>query len=86
MGQEHCFHATGKTPEFLGWRLDRLGRTEIVYDDCQTTRIVWRAEFEGNGDLRLDEALALSVSAGHEKLIPTLMDELKKRAIAVALV
>lgn len=83
MGQEHCFHAPGKGAEFLGWRIDRSGRTEIVYDDCRKTRLVWRAAFQGNAALRLDEALSSAVGAGHEKMIPTLFEELKKRAIEI---
>ena len=86
MGQQHCFHAPGTNPDFLGWRLDRMGRTEIIYDDCQKTRMIWRAAFEGNADTRLDEALSSAVVVGHEKLIPTLFEELKKRAIAIALI
>jgi hypothetical protein len=86
MGQHHCFHAPGPQPDFLGWRLDRLGRTEIVYDDCGDTRMIWRAAFEGNADARLDEALSSAIMAGHGKLIPTLFEELKKRAIAIALI
>jgi hypothetical protein len=85
MGQEHCFHAPGKGADFLGWRIDRLGRTEIVYDDCHATRLVWRADFEGNADLRLDEALSAAVTVDHEKVIPTLFAELKKRSIAISL-
>jgi hypothetical protein len=84
MGQKHCFHAPGKAADFLGWRLDRAGRTEIVYDDCAKTRMVWRAAFEGNADSRLDEALSCAVVAGHEKMIPTLFEELKKRAIEIS--
>ena len=86
MGHQHCFHAPGKTPDFLGWRLYRQGRTEIVYDDCTSKRMVWRAVFEGEAGERLDEALSFAVEAGHDKLIPTLFEELKKRAIAVALI
>ena len=81
MGQQHCFHAPGKSAVFLGWRLNRNGRTEIVYDDCQSTRLVWRADFDGNAESRLDEALSCAVAAGREKMIPTLFDELQKRAI-----
>ena len=86
MGQQHCFHAPGKQTDFLGWRLDRQGRTEIVYDDCSRTRMVWRAAFEGNADVRLDEALSSAVAVGHDKMIPTLFEELKKRAIAISLI
>jgi hypothetical protein len=84
MGQQHCFHAAGKNADFLGWRLDRLGRTEIVYDDCRDTRIIWRAAFEGDAGTRLDEALASAVNVGHEKLLPTLFEELRKRSIDIS--
>ncbi len=85
-GQQHCFHAPGEKSDFLGWRIGRKGRTEIVYENCNATRFVWRADFEGNADLRLDEALSLSVNAGHERVIATLFEELKKRAIAIELI
>lgn len=84
MGQEHCFHAAGAQTDFLGWRVNRNGNTEIVYDDGRAKRLIWRAEFVGDARDRLDAALSSAVMAGHEKMIPTLFDELKKRAIALA--
>lgn len=83
MGHEHCFHAPGSGAEFLGWRKDRVGRTEIVFDDCIRTRMIWRADFQGNADQRLDEALSQAVTAGRERMIPTLFEELRKRAILI---
>lgn len=83
MGQEHCFHAPGAGAEFLGWRKDRAGRTEIVFDDCIRTRLVWRAAFEGDAASRLDEALAEAVGAGPGRMIATLFEELRKRSIMI---
>lgn len=84
MGQEHCFHSPGAGADFLGWRVNRNGKTEVVYDDGRAKRLIWRAEFTGDAQERLDAALSSAVTVGHEKMIPTLFDELKKRAIALA--
>ncbi len=84
MGQEHCFHAPGAGADFLGWRVTRAGKTEVIYDDGHAKRLIWRAEFTGDAQERLDAALASAVAAGRDKLIPTLFDELKKRSIGLA--
>lgn len=84
MGQEHCFHAPGGGADFLGWRRDQAGRIQIVYDDCRHTRMVWHAHAQGDADQRLDEALSQAVTAGHERMIPTLFEELRKRAIGIS--
>ncbi len=84
MGQEHCFHAPGAGTDFLGWRVNRKGKTEVIYDDGLSRRLVWHAEFVGDAGSRLDDALASVVSSGHDRMIPTLFEELKKRSIALA--
>lgn len=79
MGLQSTFHAP-KGADFLGWRVSRAGRTEIVYEDGAAHRQVWRLTVAAP-DERLVEAMQLAVSGPH--VVPRLMEELKKRAIAV---
>jgi hypothetical protein len=79
MGLQSTFHAPQGT-DFLGWRVSRAGRTEIVYEDGAAHRQVWRLT-EACADERLVEAMQLAMSGPH--VVPRLLDELKKRAIAV---
>jgi hypothetical protein len=81
MGQQASFHAPHGGADFLGWRKTRAGNTEIVYDDGVTRRMVWRVASEEPSDARISEALRVAV--GSLKVVPTLYDELKKRAIAI---
>lgn len=79
MGYAHAFHAPNGA-QFLGWRRARDGHAEVVYDDGVSRRLVWRL------DLVVDEAAlsdALSEAVGAIRVVPALMTELKKRAIAV---
>jgi len=62
------------------WRKGRNAAIEIVYDDGVTRRIVWRVADAGN-EARIVEALRVSVAS--LRVVPTLYDELKKRAIAI---
>ena len=81
MGTQATFHAPGKGADFLGWRVSRAGSTEIVYEDGAAHRMVWRV-CSGTGDeTSLSEALQLAVKA--PRVVPTLIDELQKRAIGV---
>lgn len=80
MGTQATFHAPGKGADFLGWRVSRAGRTEIVHEDGAARRMVWRVA-SGSDEVALSEALELAVKA--VRVVPTLIDELKKRAIAV---
>ena len=59
---------------------DRNGNTEIVYDDGVTRRMVWRVASLAN-EARIVDALRVSVAS--LRVVPTLYDELKKRAIAI---
>lgn len=80
MGQQTSFHAPHGGADFLGWR-KRRGATEIVYDDGVARHMVWRL---ADGDT--DEAMlsdALRVAVGSRRILPTLYDELKKRAIGI---
>jgi hypothetical protein len=79
MGHQSAFHAPHGGADFLGWR-KRAGSFEIVYDDGVARRMVWRVAGQGH-EARLSDALRASVGA--LQVVPTLYEELKKRAIAV---
>lgn len=79
MALQSTFHAP-RGAAFLGWRVSRAGRTEIVYEDGAAHRQVWRLT-EAQADEGLVEALQQAVCAPH--VVARLLDELKKRAIAV---
>jgi hypothetical protein len=78
MGLQSTFHAPHGA-DFLGWRLDRFGHTEIVYESDSQRRVLRLCE--ARPDQNLVDALQLAVAARH--VLPRLFDELKKRAIAV---
>lgn len=80
MGQQATFHAPHGGADFLGWRR-RAGKTEIVYDDGVARRMVWRVEDERTDERRLSDALQAAV--GSLRVVPSLYDELKKRAIHI---
>jgi hypothetical protein len=80
MAQDTGFHAPHGGGDFLGWRR-RAGRTEIVYDDGVARRLVWRVEDAGGDVAGLSDALQVAVRS--PRVLPTLYDELKKRAIAI---
>ena len=79
MGQAF-FHAPHGGADFLGVRQARNGATEIVYDDGVARRMVWRVEGKPQ-DTKLTDALRVAV--GSLRVVPTLYDELKKRAISI---
>lgn len=81
MGQQSVFHAPHGGADFLGWRKTRSGATEIVYDDGVTRRMIWRVASNDPSEARISEALRVAVGA--LRVVPTLYDELKKRAIAI---
>ena len=80
MGQQTTFHAPHGGADFLGYR-KRAGATEIVYDDGVARRMVWRVAEAGFSESRLSDALRAAV--GSVRVVPSLYDELKKRAIAI---
>lgn len=80
MGHQTSFHAPHGGADFLGWR-KRRGATEIVYDDGVTRHMVWRVAASGMDEGTLSDALRVAV--GSRRILPTLYDELKKRAIAI---
>ncbi|MEO6301357.1 MAG: hypothetical protein ABIV25_15560, partial [Paracoccaceae bacterium] len=71
----------GRGSDFLGWRISRAGNTEIVYEDGAAHRMVWRVASTDPDESSMAEAMQLAVLA--DRVVPTLIDELKKRAIAV---
>ncbi len=81
MGTQTTFHAPGNGADFLGWRISRAGATEIVYEDGAAHRMVWRVASDTPDEGSISEALQLAVSA--LRVVPTMIEELKKRAIAV---
>ena len=80
MGLQTTFHAPNGGADFLGWRRSRNGQTEIVYDDGVARRMVWRVASAVN-EARIVDALRVSVAS--LRGVPTLHDELRKRAIAI---
>lgn len=81
MGLQTTFHSPHGGADFLGWRKTRSGASEIVYDDGVTRRMVWRVTSASANDARIADALQVAVGA--LRVVPTLYDELKKRAIAI---
>jgi hypothetical protein len=81
MGLQTTFHAPHGGADFLGWRKTRKGATEIVYDDGVARRMVWRVANLDPSEARICDALRVAV--GSIRVLPTLYDELKKRAIAI---
>ena len=81
MGHQASFHAPHGGADFLGLRTNRLGATEIVYDDGVARRMVWRVSAGEGKDARLTDALRVAVSS--LRVVPTLYDELRKRAIGI---
>ena len=81
MGSQTTFHAPGDGADFLGWRVSRDGVTEIVHEDGAARRMIWRVASDGHDAVSMTEAMQLAVKA--QRVVPTLIDELKKRAIAV---
>lgn len=81
MGYHTGFHAPNGGADFLGFRKTRTGATEVVYDDGVSRRLVWRVAQGAVDEDRLADALSHAVAA--LRIVPALMTELKKRAIAV---
>jgi hypothetical protein len=80
MGQT-AFHAPFGGSVFLGFRKNRTGNTEIIYDDGVARRMIWRVTEAVTDEGRLSEALSRAVN--QTRVIPALYAELKKRAIMV---
>ena len=81
MGSQSTFHAPMGSSDFLGWRISRAGQHEIVYENGAAHRRVWRISSDVTDEADLAEALQVAVRA--ERVLPSLLEELTKRAIAV---
>ena len=80
MGYQAGFHGPVGRTDFLGLRTSRQGSTEIVYDDGANQRLIWRVAGEF-GEVILSDVLQAAVGA--QRVLPTLFEELKKRAIKI---
>lgn len=80
MGLQSSFHAP-VGDGFLGWRISRSGKTQIVFESGAEGRIVWQVASAIESESGLVEALSLAVASS--RIVPSLYDELKKRAIAI---
>ncbi len=78
---QKAFHAPCGGGVFLGFRKNRAGTTEIIYDDGVARRLVWRVTQVLADEGPLSEALSRAV--GQTRVIPALHAELRKRAIKV---
>ena len=76
----HSFHSACGT-DFLGLRRGRRGESEIVYDNGQAQRLVWRVIDELSDDLPVREALQRAVE--EVRVLPALFTELRNRAISI---
>ena len=81
MGYQSGFHAPNGGGDFLGFRKARNGGTEIVYDDGVSRRMVWRVSGAQVNEAHLSDALRTAVTA--LKVVPALISEAGKRAIAL---
>ncbi|MFN3822811.1 MAG: hypothetical protein ACK4RN_02420 [Pseudorhodobacter sp.] len=81
MGYQTGFHAPNGGADFLGYRRSRTGVTEVVYDDGVSRRMVWRVA--GRDVREADLSAALGEAVGALRVVPALITELKKRAIAI---
>ena len=80
MGQQKSFHAPGGGSDFLGLRPSRAGGMEIVYDNGSKQRMIWRVESKCS-DAVLSDVLQVAVAS--TRVVPTLLEELKKRSILI---
>jgi hypothetical protein len=81
MGYQSGFHAPNGGAQFLGFRKARNGGTEVIFDDGVSRRMVWRVSNQHVNEAHLSEALRSAVSA--LKVVPALISEVGKRAIAL---
>lgn len=81
MGYQTGFHAPNGGADFLGFRKTRAGITEVVYDDGVSRRMVWRVAGSQVNEAQLSDGLCHAVGA--LKIVPALIAEMSKRAIAL---
>ncbi|MCV2864298.1 hypothetical protein [Defluviimonas sp. WL0075] len=77
---QKTFHSPSGGVDYLGLRQDRVGGTEIVYDDGVARRKVWRVR-SAVSDRALGDILRTAVN--QSRVVPALYAELRKRSIAV---
>lgn len=80
MGRALSFSTSHGGGDVLALRHDRSGQPQIIYDDGVGRRIVWQVLSPG-AESRIIEALR--IAATRLKIVPSLLEELKKRAITV---
>lgn len=81
MGYQTGFHAPNGGADFLGFRKTRAGATEVIYDDGVSRRMVWRVAGTQVNEAQLSAGLSHAVGA--LKIVPALIAEMSKRAIAL---
>ncbi len=69
---------------FLGLRTTTQGAMEIVYDDGEAHRMVWRVKSPTASEARIGEALRLAVDQA--RVLPALYSELTKRSISIEVI
>lgn len=78
------YHSQTGAADFLGLRRGRSGEAEIVYDDGQNRRTVWRVVPQGCDESTLREAMQSAVS--RPRVIAALFAELSLRSIRLEVV
>lgn len=81
MGYQTGFHAPNGGADFLGYRKTRAGATEVIYDDGVSRRMVWRVAEQQFNEAHLSDGLSNAVQA--LRVVPALIAEMRKRAIAL---
>lgn len=81
MGRPETFRSPDGGADYLILRSDGQGHAEIVYDDGVARHIVWRVLQDGVSDARLRQILRGAVR--HLRVVPALLEELRRRAIPV---
>lgn len=81
MSLSAAFHSPSGRGDFLGLRQRALGRVEIVYDDGVTKRLIWRVMEKDHDPAVLRSVLSSAVR--ESRVVPALITELRRRAIAI---
>ncbi len=80
MARLSSFHNPLGGSSSLGYRTKDHG-IEIFFDDGVTRRMAWRVATPGVSEQRLGDALRAAIF--HNRVVPALYSELRKRSIAV---
>lgn len=84
MSLSAAFHSPSGRGDFLGLRQRPAGPVEIVYDDGVAKRMVWRVTGTGSDPAVLRSVLSSAVREA--RVVPTMINELRKRAIQIEIV